>query len=99
MALKSPRMMDKCCCKDELWGVIEADAELVGTIDSPAALVGELSISKVIYANDHNRLRNRDMDDQHPISAITGLQDALDSKVDENGFYIIYCGTSTEVIE
>lgn len=27
---------------------------------------------------DHNLLFNRDMDDQHPISAITGLQEALD---------------------
>ena len=32
---------------------------------------------------DHNRLRNRDLDDQHPISAITGLQNALNAKVDK----------------
>ena len=31
---------------------------------------------------DHNRLSNRDLTDQHPISAITGLQDELDSKLD-----------------
>ena len=31
---------------------------------------------------DHNKLINRDLDDQHPISAITGLQDALDAKQD-----------------
>ena len=29
--------------------------------------------------NDHNLLSNRDLEDQHPISAITGLQDALDN--------------------
>jgi len=89
---------NNCCCfKDELIGVIESSGEVVGYLDSPAALIGELST--VIYANDHNGLRNRDMANQHPISAITGLQSALDSKIGEDGFYIIYCGTSTEVIE
>lgn len=28
--------------------------------------------------NNHDKLSNRDKDDQHPISAITGLQKALD---------------------
>lgn len=28
---------------------------------------------------DHNKLENRDMEDQHPISAITGLQEKLDN--------------------
>ena len=27
---------------------------------------------------DHNKLENRDLPDQHPISSITGLQEALD---------------------
>lgn len=31
---------------------------------------------------DHRDLQQRDADDQHPISAITGLQDALDAKAD-----------------
>ena len=86
-----------CCCKDELIGVIEASGEVVGYLDSPAELVGELS--SVIYANDHSVLRNRDLPDQHPISAITGLQEELDSKIGGTGITIIYCGTSTEVIE
>ena len=30
---------------------------------------------------DHNLLQNRDIKDQHPISAITGLQEALDEKL------------------
>lgn len=33
--------------------------------------------------NDHNVLINRDISDQHPIGAITGLQTTLDSKVDK----------------
>lgn len=31
---------------------------------------------------NHNSLTGRDADDQHPISAITGLQDDLDMKVE-----------------
>lgn len=31
---------------------------------------------------DHNQLDNRDLPDQHPISAITGLEEALNSKQD-----------------
>ena len=31
---------------------------------------------------DHNRLINRDLADQHPISAITDLEDTLDTKLD-----------------
>lgn len=32
-----------------------------------------------IKENDHDKLINRDLADQHPIDAITGLQDALNS--------------------
>lgn len=37
----------------------------------------------IVPTLDHNRLRNRDLDDQHPISAITGLQNELNAKVDK----------------
>lgn len=36
----------------------------------------------VVETNNHEVLFNRDKADQHPISAITGLQDALDTKQD-----------------
>ena len=36
-----------------------------------------------IYKSDHNVLKNRDLDDQHPISAITNLQAVLCSKQDD----------------
>lgn len=32
--------------------------------------------------SDHTKLINRDFPDQHPIDAITGLQEALDNKPD-----------------
>lgn len=34
--------------------------------------------------SDHNRLINRDMSDQHPISAITNLEQILDDKLDSS---------------
>ena len=66
-----------------------------------------------IYKADHAVLKNRDLDDQHPMSAITGLIAALNSKQDSliagNGIVIednyirlddliLNCGTSTTVI-
>ena len=54
----------------------------------------------------HSLLRNRDLDDQHPISAITGLQDALDAaassglieNLDQEEVVCFYCGTASEVM-
>ena len=66
-----------------------------------------------VYSNDHNKLKNRDLDNQHPMSAITGLIAALNLKQDSliagNGIVIednyirlddliLNCGTSTTVI-
>lgn len=50
-------------------------------------------ISTIIL--DHTKLTCRDAPDQHPISAITGLQEYIDAL--SNGF-ILYCGSATEVI-
>ena len=39
---------------------------------------------------DHNRLTNRAKEDQHPIEAISGLQDVLDSKIDsEKALFLV----------
>ena len=55
------------------------------------AITGKITTNKTITGatvtsgggvTDHSRLTNRDADDQHPISAITGLQEELDSKLD-----------------
>lgn len=50
-----------------------------GSISSRPNLSGTVSANG--GASDHNRLKNRDLPDQHPIKAITGLQELLDSKV------------------
>lgn len=44
-------------------------------VKRPVAEIEE--ICKVVYEADHNKLDNRDIADQHPISAITGLEEAL----------------------
>ena len=43
---------------------------------------------------DHSKLYHRDQANSHPITAITGLQEALDSKVNKENL-ILDCGTST----
>ncbi len=76
----------------ELENVIDGDQDLESLMD------GESQDVLVVTEKDHNRLLNRSLENQHPISAITGLQTALDNKVDRDETVIINCGTSTEVI-
>lgn len=44
------------------------------------------SIQHVGGVSDHSKLTNLDAPDQHPISAITNLEIALDNKLDGSGF-------------
>lgn len=57
-----------------------------------------VAIAQVIKtpAYDHDTLRHRDYDGQHPISAITGLQDALTGKVDTTDAANKIYGTDSE---
>ena len=43
----------------------------------------EATLSLNVTNTEHDKLTNRDLPDQHPIGAITGLQDALDDCVDD----------------
>lgn len=58
---------------------IEADF----TLEEPSVIDADFRI--VVGTPDHNLLSNRDLPDQHPISAITGLEDALNTFVFEQG--------------
>lgn len=58
-----------------------ADFEANFTLEPQAEIDAELSIEMV--NTDHDKLNNRDLPDQHPISAITGLEEALEGKVAE----------------
>ena len=40
---------------------------------------GEMTVVRV---DSHNLLKHRELDNQHPINAITGLQEALDNKIE-----------------
>lgn len=48
--------------------------------------------------NEHQLLTNRDLPDQHPISAITGLETILESKLDEDNLPIA-SQTSTGIVQ
>lgn len=54
-----------------------ADFEVNFTLEQQPTI--EADFSMTVINTDHDALNNRDMADQHPISAITGLQDALDN--------------------
>lgn len=51
------------------------------TLEEQNSIDADLKLD--VNNTDHNLLLNRDLPDQHPISAITGLEEALDGKVDE----------------
>lgn len=50
----------------------------IGKKKTVSAMVDEFTIGGT---SDHNLLKNRDMNNQHPINAITGLEDALNNRV------------------
>lgn len=93
----------QCDMRDKV--VIGGDLCLRNTIDGQACDV----LTHDTGTFDHNELINRDLPDQHPMSAITGLSAAFDEKanisdlapiafLDSEGITILECGTSTEVI-
>lgn len=66
-----------------LTAVVKAGSTVTGSLSSPSMLNGfgaPTAASKDYY---HNVLLNRDIADQHPISAITDLQETLDAKIDD----------------
>lgn len=75
---------------------------IAGTLSQTSGnIIGQLSVTSgqlsgaLNSVSDHTKLTGRSEPDQHPISAITGLQAFTDALSD--GFEL-YCGTSTEVI-
>ena len=82
----------------DLIGTLSDVGTLQGTLQAGTEyLEGDLS-TYINIPKNHVDLLGRDEPDQHPIGAITGLQDALDSKLSAIDISIIYCGTSTEVV-
>lgn len=60
--------------------MVDVDVNFLLEPDSP---VFEADIFVETGIRTHEKLAGRDLPDQHPISAITGLEEALDGKVDE----------------
>lgn len=79
----------------EIKGVITGGS-LSGKISGEKALNASLRVGSTNTSNDHNLALNRDLPDQHPIEAITGLDDALDNRFDdawvEEGYLILKRG-------
>ena len=62
-------------------GTINNKKQLSGSVTSRNASFTAKASASGGGSTDHNRLVNRELEDQHPISAITGLQGELDSKL------------------
>ena len=60
---------------------------------------GNASFTNTPLATRHSQLRGRDLDDQHPISAITGLQVELDTKVVSTSIDYLRVTTNTTLTE
>ena len=60
-----------------MWVWLSNEIKLTNTPFQKASVSNTNSIA--VGATDHSKLTNRDLADQHPISAITGLQEELDS--------------------
>ena len=65
-----------------LHGVVSGKA-LSGRTGGNGVLSGQVGAASTNVANDHNLAVNRNLPDQHPISAITGLDYALLNRFDE----------------
>lgn len=56
------------------------------TLDMPEATGGDVDLEfedvQQVTTSDHNKLQNRELADQHPIKAITGLTEELDDKLE-----------------
>lgn len=88
-------------------GSIEIIRELNGTLSNLDNLSGELSqintvggqvnLPTIIYP-EHSNIPGRDVPNQHPVSAITGLEELLETFIRSTDNLILDGGTSTEVI-
>lgn len=86
----------------KLTAIVNADKSVSGSIDAPTPLSGFGAPASSTKDGYHNLLTNRDLPDQHPIGAITGLQEALDTKIDDvqlDKFGYLYLLCNGEVIK
>ena len=68
--------------KTKMQSLIEAANAETGKGDTDLTTAVQSLISESGGTSDHSQLTNRDAENQHPITAITGLQTALDGKAD-----------------
>ena len=68
--------------KTKIRSLIDAANAETGKNDTDLTTAVQSLISESGGTSDHSQLTNRDAANQHPITAITGLQTALDGKAD-----------------
>lgn len=99
-------------------GKLQIDNQVEGKVKIDSQINGGIGVSTsqmIVGTKYHDKLENREIPNQHPIEAISGLNEALAEKANaadlapvafsgllndltSDGFTILNCGTSTEVI-
>lgn len=64
-------------------GNAQVPVVVAGVVATAMSLTGVAKQTNGNKSNYHNLLTNRDLPDQHPIEAITGLQAILNTKFDD----------------
>lgn len=85
-----------------LTAVVKTGPTVTGAVSSPSVLNGYGAPAAATKDGYHNLLTNRDIPDQHPIGAITDLQDILDTKIDDvelDKFGYLYLLCNGEVVK
>lgn len=72
---------------DEIICTLENNDDINVSIEDREEVGTSVDNTLVVVDPDHTKLTNRDVPDQHPISAITGLESALSSKADKSTTY------------
>ena len=86
----------------KLTAVVNTTKNVSGSISAPSHLSGFGAPTASTKDGYHNLLTNRDLPDQHPISAITDLQDILNTKIDDvelDQFGYLYLLCNGEVVK
>lgn len=66
----------------ELTGVVESSPDLLGSCEYSPEIIVDLMTGGGGGTMDHSKLNNRDAEDAHPMSAITGLTKKIGEKMD-----------------
>lgn len=85
--------------RSAITGGIDANPDLDLTDDAVEVWSKHFQLKGGLDQAEHNQLVNRDAADAHPMSAITGLQSALNSKLTTTDIIILFGGNASNLFD